>query len=314
MSSQRTRLKKLRGIIPPLATPLLDYDRLDSAGLEKLVEHVIAGGVHGIFILGTTGEGPSLGYGLRRRMIKESCHLAAGRIPVLVGITDTAFAESARLADHAAECGAEAVVLAPPYYMPEGQPELREYLSHLLPKLSLPLVLYNMPPLTKVSFEMETVLWAMEQDGIAGMKDSSGNMAYFNSLLEQLGRREDWFLLMGPEEQLAASVLMGGHGGVSGGANIFPSLYVALHKAASTGDLAKTRRLHSLVMSVSDKLYHVGKHSSSIIKGIKCALSCLGVCGDFMAEPFRRFQEPERQRIQRAIDELMEQLRAKSLV
>lgn len=76
----------LTGIIPPLVTPLLDNDTLDFAGLEKLIEHTISGGVNGIFILGTTGEFASLSYKLRRDLIKSTCKQVNGRIPVLVGI------------------------------------------------------------------------------------------------------------------------------------------------------------------------------------------------------------------------------------
>jgi dihydrodipicolinate synthase/N-acetylneuraminate lyase len=226
------------------------------------------------------------------------------RCPILVGITDTAFSESIAVARQAAESGADAVVLAPPYYMPEGQPELREYLSHLLPELGLPLFLYNMPPLTKVPFEIETVRWAMDQPAIVGMKDSSGNMPYFNRVREMLPVRRDWSLLVGPEELLAETVLLGAHGGVCGGANIYPQLYVQLHAAAACGDLTRVRELHKVVMQVSGKLYHVGRHASAVIKGIKCALSCLGLCGDFMAEPFHRFRETERQQIEAAVKEL----------
>src|SRR5678815_760295 len=84
----------LRGIVPPMITPLRDRDTLDHDGLEKIIEHLLAGGVSGLFILGTTGEGPSLGYRLRREVIEHTCRLVNGRVPVLVGITDTAFVES----------------------------------------------------------------------------------------------------------------------------------------------------------------------------------------------------------------------------
>src|SRR5512136_2166219 len=83
----------VRGIIPPLVTPLRERDTLDAAGLERLIEHVLSGGVHGLFILGTTGEGPSLSYRLRREVISRTCRQVANRVPVLVGITDTAFVE-----------------------------------------------------------------------------------------------------------------------------------------------------------------------------------------------------------------------------
>jgi len=298
------------GIIPPLVTPLRARDELDVPGLERVLERLLRGRVGGLFVLGTTGEGPSLSYPLRRELIERVCGIVRGRVPVLVGITDTAFVESMHLAQHAAESGAAAVVAAPPYYLPEGQPELVEYLEHLLPELPLPLVLYNMPALTKVSFELETLQRAMDKPRIVGLKDSSGNMIYFHRAIELLKQRPDWSLLMGPEELLAEAVVAGGHGGVCGGANVFPELYVRLYEAARAGDLARARQLHGLVMKVSGSLYRVGRHASSIMKGIKCALACLGVCDDFMAEPFHRFRAEERVRIQRAVTALSNEIGA----
>ncbi len=298
----------LRGIIPPVITPLLARDALDEPGLERVLERIIAGGAAALFMLGTTGEGPSLSYRLRREAIQAACKRVNRRVPVLVGITDTAFVESLALARYAAEAGADAVVLAPPYYMPEGQSELREYLAHLLPELPLPLFLYNMPSLTKVPFELDTVRWAMQQPRIVGMKDSSGSMGYFHRILALHSQRSDWTLVTGPEEMLAETVLLGGHGGVNGGANIFPRLYVALHAAAQSGDLPRTRELHALVIATASKLYGIGRHPSSVVKGIKCAVSCLGLAGDFMAEPFHRFRESERRQVEVAVVELQAML------
>jgi 4-hydroxy-tetrahydrodipicolinate synthase len=265
---------------------------------------MIAGGVSGLFILGTTGEGPSLSYRLRREMIAQTCRIVRNRVPVLVGITDTAFVESLALSRHSEESGASAVVLAPPYYLPESQPELLEYLNHLVPELPLPLFLYNMPALTKVTIEPETVRRAMDHDRIIGLKDSSGQMIYFHRIVGLLSQRPDWALLVGPEELLADATLAGGHGGICGGANLFPELYVALYEAARGQNTARVRALHAQVMRVSESLYHVGRHSSAIIKGIKCALAHLGVCDDYLAEPFHRFREPERSEVKEIVDRL----------
>ena len=84
----------LKGIITPLVTPLNSYDELDLPGLKRLIEHQVTGGVHALFILGTNGEAPSLSYQLRKEFIKLTCELVHHRIPVLVGITDTAIAGS----------------------------------------------------------------------------------------------------------------------------------------------------------------------------------------------------------------------------
>src|SRR5262249_56813177 len=101
--------------VPRLVARLRDRDELDVAGLERLIEHVLAGGVAGLFVLGTTGEAASLGYRLRYELVNRVCKQVAGRAPVLVGVTDTAFVESVRLAPHATHAGAQALVLPPPY-------------------------------------------------------------------------------------------------------------------------------------------------------------------------------------------------------
>ena len=285
------------GIIPPLVTPLKDHDTLDGPGLQRLIEHVLAGGVHGLFVLGTTGEAPSLGYRLRRELIDRTCALVAGRVPVLVGITDTAFVESVALARHAADAGASGVVVAPPYYFPAGQAELLEYLDHLLPELPLPLTLYNMPSHTKLVFEPATVRRAMDDARIVALKDSSGDMEYIHHLLRFARHRPDFHLLVGPEALLGEAVLLGGHGGVSGGANLFPRLYVAMYEAARAGDRTRVATLQDIIMEIHERIYSLGRHPSRVIKGIKCALALLGICDDFLAEPFHRFHEEERRLI-----------------
>lgn len=291
------------GIIPPIITPLKDRDTLDVPGLENLIEHLLKGGVHGLFVLGTTGEAPSLSYRLRREMVQRTCAQVAGRVPVLVGITDTSFVESVHLARYSAEQGAAAVVLSAPYYFPVGQPELTEYLEDLVPELPLPVFLYNMPSHTKVTFELNTVRRAMDLPGVVGMKDSSGNMVYFHQLVGELGRRPDWTLLVGPEELLGESVLLGGHGGVCGGANLCPRLYVSLYEAAQNKDVQRVVKLHAQVMRISGSIYKVGRHGSAFIKSVKCALSVLGVCDDFLAEPFHRFRDKERLRVGAYLEE-----------
>jgi len=300
----------LTGIVPPMVTPMTGRDALDVPGLERLVEHILSGGVAGLFVLGTTGEGPSLSYRLRRELIERTCGLVRRRVPVLVGITDTAIVEALSLARFAADAGADALVAAPPYYLPGGQPELREYLDHLVPELPLPLFLYNMPALTKVALELDTVLAAMAEPRIIGLKDSSGDMDYFRGAAGLLARRPDWTLLMGPEELLMEAMLAGGHGGVCGGANLFPSLYVSLYRACRDGDLARARQLHDHVIQVSDALYRIGRHPSAFIKGVKCALSCLGICDDYMAEPFHRFRAGERTLVEARLAVLQAELRA----
>ena len=296
--SQFPLARPLTGIIPPMITPLVQHDRLDHAGLERLVEHILAGGVHGLFILGTTGEGPSLSYRLRCELIDVTSQLVANRVALLVGVTDTSFGESVKLAEAAAQAGAAAVVLSMPYYFPAGQPELIEYVEHIAREMPLPLFLYNMPSHTKLAFDLDSLRRLFELPAIAGLKDSSGDMTYVHRVLQLIHNRPDLALLIGPEALMAEAVLMGAHGGVSGGANLAPRLFVDLYQAAQAGDLATVRRLQARVMQLDATIYSVGRHPSSFLKGVKCALACLGICEDGMAEPFQRFGPTERSRIQ----------------
>lgn len=289
-------LTNLRGIVPPLVTPLTNRDQLDVPGMKRLVEHVLGGGVHGLFILGTTGEAPSLSYRLRRQWIDSVCELVAGRVPILVGITDTSFVESVSLAQHAAQAGANAVVLSTPYYFPAGQTELTAYIDHIVDELPLPLVLYNMPSLTKVWFDVETVEKLAPHKNIIGVKDSSGDLEYFKSIVELKRLRPDWFVMIGPEAMLDKAMQAGGDGGVSGGANLAPKLFVDYYHALVSGDAGQAEFL-SMRIERLQAIYDVGKYASRHIKATKCGLSLMGICDDFMAEPFNRFLTPERERV-----------------
>ena len=137
----------------------------------------------------------------------------------------------------------------------------------------MPLFLYNMPSHTKVMIDPYTVRTLAENDNIAGLKDSSANIVYFNTVRHLLRDRVDFSVLMGPEEALGEVVLMGGHGGVCGGANLFPALFVETYDAAVAGDTARVRALQERIMKVGGALYGVGRHVSSFLKGVKCSLT-----------------------------------------
>ena len=295
----------LSGIIPPLVTPLVDNKTLDVESLERLIEHLIAGGVHGLFVLGTTGEEQSLSYDVRKQMIKESCRINRGRLPLLACITDTSIVESIKLAKVAADCGADGVVSAPPYYFATGQPELAQFYEELVPQLPLPVFLYNMPSHVKVNVAPDTVRRLAEMEQVVGFKDSSANAVYFQSVMYKVQHRKDFAMLVGPEEITGECVLLGGHGGINGGANMFPELYVGMYHAARNRDIETVLKLQQLIMQISTSIYTVGKHGSSYLKGLKCALSLLGIINDdFVASPFYKFEAPERAKIQEALNAL----------
>ncbi len=142
--------------------------------------------------------------------------------------------------------------------------------------------------------EPATVESLAELESVIGVKDSSANIVYFNKLRYIFRDRPDFSILIGPEEALGEVVLMGAHGGICGGANLFPQLFVDTWQAAVNVDVARVRELQSEIMRISSLLYGVGRHVSSFIKGVKCSLDLMGICSDVMSQPFNRFREEER--------------------
>ncbi len=293
----------LRGIIPPIITPLLSESELDVAGLERLIEYLIAGGVHGIFLLGTTGEATNLSYPLRKEFIEKACAFIHQRVPVMVGITDTIVGGSIELAEISKKAGADALVISTPYYLPMTQQEFVNYLEYLAPRLPLPFLLYNMPSCTKMHMSVKTVEKAKAL-GAIGIKDSSGDLAYLYELQETFKNAPDFSIICGTEIFLPESVTFGGAGGIAGGANIFPRLFVNLYEATLAGDFNKIKRLREIVIQIEKKIYNIGTTSSKYVKSIKCALSVTGICNDYVARPFQSFNSIEREQMKQKLKEM----------
>jgi 2-dehydro-3-deoxy-D-pentonate aldolase len=292
------------GIIPPVVTPLTAQGQIDEGGLERLIEHLIAAGVHGLFLLGTTGEATSLDFAVQRQLIERTCLLVGDRSPVLMGISHTSMEVSLELAKVATDNGCAAVVSAAPYYMPLDQEELVGYFRQLAARVPLPLVLYNFPLLTKVKFEPESVEKLLDEQNIVGIKDSSGDLDYFAKIVQVTKERAGFSLLAGKEANLGDIIKLGGHGGVTGGANVCPRLLVDLYNAAVEAD---GPRINSLVPKVLElgKIYAVaGTRFSATIAGIKSALELQGICSGALAPPIPQVTEEQKSQIKSILDSL----------
>ena len=275
----------LRGIVPPLVTPLRDTESLDIEALERLIAHTLSGGVSGLFLLGTTGEGPSLSDSLRAELVRRACAITAGRSRILVAISDTSFTESVRLAHVAAEAGADYLVAAPPYYLLASQDELLRYFERLHDAVPLPLFLYTIPVLTKVGLELPLVARAFELPGIAGIKDSSGDLPYLEGLLRLARKRPDLGVWVGSEQLLLEGLRRGAAGGVCGGANLAPELFVSLFEAAASGNWTEAARIQQQVDEMNDALVATSDPPVGYIQSLKAALEHHGICHRLPALP-----------------------------
>ena len=294
----------IHGIIPPLITPLTSGLDLDIPALEKLIEHVLKGGVHGIFLLGSTGEGPSLTDGIRKALIRESIGMVSGRVPVFVNISAPSFLEACRMAEYAAQEGAGYAVLSPPYYYDMNTRELLGYYRSVAEASPLPLVIYNAPRYTGIPVEASLVGELIHHENVVGIKDSSGEMDYVRELLRR--RADESFpILIGPETMLGACLLLGCDGGVSGGANLYPEFYVSYYRAALENNRAELDGFRDTVRNIQANLYEVADSPMGIVIGLKYLLEKRGLCSGYLAMPVYQPLSENQIRILDTLDQAM---------
>lgn len=296
-------LLTLKGIIPPMITPLKSNDELDRQGVEKLIEHILGGGVHGLFLLGTNGEGPSLSYRLRKEFLKLSCEIINHRVPVLVGITDSSFSGAMEMAEYSKTVGVDSVVVAPPFYFPATEAEMINYVEKLAANTPLPFVLYNMPMHTKINLTIQTIRRAKEL-GCIGVKDSSGDMANLYMLIDAFKDDPNFGVFAGTELYLPDAVMGGAHGAVAGGANVFPKLFVDLYNAALAKDYETITYLKNQIIWLCNTMYVVSPSAARITISFKTALSIMGICSDEMALPLRKLEGADREQISVYLNEM----------
>lgn len=241
---------KLQGVIVPMVTPFDKNSQLDLAGIPRLVDHLVACGVAGLFPAGTTGEGFLLTLDERRQLAEAVVAAAAGRVPVIVHTGTPTTAETLALTHHAQAVGAQAVAILPPYvYHHADEALLRHYVTIAQAVPDLPIYLYNFPAISHNTLTTALILaLRAEAPNIIGMKDSSGSLA---TLTELLAATDGEFnAINGGDGQVLMALAMGFDGCVSGNANVVPELLVALYRAATAGDLPTARKLQQQLNEV----------------------------------------------------------------
>lgn len=184
---------------------------------------------------------------------------------------------------------------------PLSEEEIIDYYQELAPLLPLPFMVYNIPSCTKLHLSVNTVEKA-KGFGAIGVKDSSGDIDLLNSYIEAFKGFAGFSVSVGNEIFLADTILNGGHGGVAGGANVFPKLFVELYEASLSKDMVAIEKLQKKVLHIHETIYKVDDSPTQSIKAIKCALSIMGICNDHMAQPLQKLDASRRLRIKQYLD------------
>jgi 4-hydroxy-tetrahydrodipicolinate synthase len=221
-----------KGVLPALVTPFRDGG-VDEGAFVALVERQIAGGVHGLVPVGTTGETATLSHDEHRRVVELCVQTAAGRVPVIAGAGSNATDEAIELVRHAKTVGADAALVVTPYYNRPSQEGLYAHYRAINDAVQLPVLIYNVPARTSVDISNETVARLSQLPNVVGIKDATGDMT--RASLQRLTCADGWVLLSGDDPTALGYMAHGGHGCISVTANVAPEQVAAFYAEALAG-------------------------------------------------------------------------------
>ncbi len=286
----------IEGIIPALVTPMNDDESINEDGLRKVVEYVIEGGVHGIFVCGSQGESYALTNDEKNRVILTALEASAGRVPIYVGTGMITTSESVQMTKMAKELGADAVSVITPYFISLSQKELIDHYKLIAESAGdMPVLLYNNPMRTGINISAEAVVKLAEIENIVGMKDSSADLIQTMTYID-VTRNMDFSVLVGNDASIFAAIVSGGKGAVAATANIAPSLIVGIYNAVKSGDIEKARELQYKLLPIR-KAFNLGTFPVVI----KEAMNMMGLPAGPTRKPVQSLSTEKRQELMKVL-------------
>ncbi len=270
---------KLTGTGVAIITPFKKDGSVDFKSLEKLVEHLIKGGIEYIVALGTTGESATLSKEEKATVTDHILNVVNGRIPVVLGIGGNNTAEVVHSIEKANADRLTAILSVSPYYNKPTQQGIYEHYRALSKASSLPIILYNVPGRTSSNLTAETTLRiAKDFENIIGVKEASGNMGQIMSIIKH--RPKDFMVISGDDLITLPIIASGGDGVISVVANAWPKDFSEMVRQALKGNYAEARKLHYKLTDITEMLFADGSPG-----GIKAALEIMGICQNNLRLP-----------------------------
>ena len=285
----------IHGIYPPMLTPLKEDGLPERAGFEALVERAIRGGVHGLFALGSCGEGNCFSQKMRLEIAAEARLAIAGRLPLLIGVLEPSTGRAVEAIRELMDAGHDSFVVPSPYYLKPGQGEILRHFEAIA-RTGCQLVLYNIPQFTGAAMTADTYVQLSKIDNVVAIKDSSPDWeAVKRGLMctQELGVS----FMLGNEDVCGEGMLLGGDGIVPSLANVYPELFVELYEAGKAGNLPEVIRLTAKVM----RLRAIVAPEVNWIGCIKYMAARKKLCGVAQALPFHPLDAAKQARLDSAL-------------
>ena len=270
---------EIKGIIPPIVTPMNPDESVNIPELRSQVERQIAGGVHGIFPFGTNGEGYILSLKEKEEILEAVVDQVKGRIPVYAGSGCISTQDTVYMSKRAEELGADVLSIITPSFAVASQKELYDHYVEVAKHVNIPIVLYNIPPRTGNKLLPETVAkLAKDVDVIMGAKDSSGdrdNLKAYIDLTQDLGK--DFSVLAGNDGNILFCLQNGGKGGIAGRANLWPKTVASIYNYFVAGELDKAQEAQDAVAALQ-RVFKFGNANTIIKKAVNLLGYPVGDC------------------------------------
>jgi 4-hydroxy-tetrahydrodipicolinate synthase len=275
-----------RGVLPALVTPFRD-GAVDEDAFVRLVERQIAGGVHGLVPVGTTGESATLSHDEHRRVIELCVKTAAGRLPVVAGTGSNSTEEAIELTRHAKAIGCDGALIVTPYYNRPSQEGMYAHYAAIDAAVQIPILVYNVPGRTGSDIANETLARLAKLPNIVGIKDATGDLARASQ--QRLMCGEDWIMLTGDDPTALGYLAHGGHGCISVTANVAPEQVSAFFNDALTGQWQGALYGQDRLIRLHKALFTDASPSPT-----KFAMAHLGLCSEEARLPIVAASEASR--------------------
>jgi len=279
-----SKTTKIGGAVVPLVTPITSDAQVDFAALDRLIESQIRGGVEGILILGTTGEGPCIPRVLRRPLIERAVGTARKRILIYANVAENSLADTIASAKEFITAGAEVIAALPPFYFPPRPAELIAWFRVLLDAAPGPVVIYNIPLTTRVSIPLEVIGELAGHPRLVGIKDSENDPKRHEELLKRFGRRNDFSIFIGVGALMAQGLKSGADGIVPSVGNLIPKDCQEQVEAARRQDWAAVDAIAVRQAEVA-AVYQKGRTLAQSLAALKGLLHHRGICSPHVFPP-----------------------------
>jgi len=287
-----------KGAITALVTPFKD-GKVDEQAFQDFVQWQIEQGIHGLVPCGTTGESPTLTHDEHNRVIALCIEVAHGRTPIIAGAGSNATHEAISLAKHAEEAGADAILVATPYYNKPNQEGLYQHYKAINDSVDTPIILYNIPGRSVIDMQDATTARLAKLANVVGIKDATGDLSRVTSLKKELGEdAENFCILSGDDETAVAFDTQGGVGCISVTSNIFPDKVAKIQQLCIDGHHTAAAELQDELMNV-----HMAMFCDSSPAPAKYAASLMGKMNNELRLPLVALAADKEEIVKHALKE-----------